>query len=83
MMTDHRNEMEERLLKGLREHQAHLMGPEQGKYYLELADIADVEPLKPVITEIHNYSSSRFLDDLNNFRNDKFRIVDDEKFVIV
>ncbi|XP_070493552.1 senecionine N-oxygenase [Chironomus tepperi] len=83
MMQDFRDEMNKRTTKGLKKHQFHMMGPEQNKYYDDLARTADIEPLKPVITKLHNWSSMRFLDDLTNFRKDVFRILDDETFIKV
>lgn len=82
MLEDCDREMNERwTARGLRKHQAHLMGEDQHKYYDDLSATAGIEKLKPVITKLHNFSSLRFLDDLTNFRNDIFRIVDDETFV--
>lgn len=81
MMQDFGNEMNQRWVKGLRKHQAHIMGEDQHKYYNDLAFAAGLEPLKPVISKLHNFSSLRFLEDLTNFRKDVFRILDDETFV--
>jgi hypothetical protein len=83
MLKDCENEMKQRWEKGLRKHQAHVMGEDQGKYYSELAAAAGLSPLKPVMTKLHNFSSMRFVDDLINFRKDIFRVVDDEIFVKV
>lgn len=83
MMQDYRDDKNERTSKGLKKHQFHMMGPEQNNYYADLARTADIEPLKSVITKLHNWSSKRFLDDLTNFRKDVFRILDDETFIKV
>lgn len=83
MMKDFESQMSERFSRNSKKHQAHMMGPDQNKYYDDLAATAEIEPLKPVITKLHNWSSLRFLDDLMNFRKDVFRIVDDETFVRV
>lgn len=83
MIKDWETEMNERQARGLKKHQSHMMASNQGNYYLSLSQAANIEPLKPVITELHNYSSMRFLDDLTNFRKDKFRIIDDENFEII
>lgn len=81
MIRDCMNEMNQRWQKGLKKHQAHVMGEDQGNYYDELAAVSNLKPLQPVMTKLHNYSSSRFLDDLTNFRKDVFRILDDEIFI--
>lgn len=83
MLQDTEREMNDRWARGYKIHQAHLMGPEQNKYYSDLSTTAGIEPLKPVITKLHNESSQRFLDDLTHFRQDVFRILDDETFIKV
>lgn len=53
----------------------------QNTYYDDLANTAEIDNLKPVMTKLHNDSSERFLDDLVNFRKDIYRIIDDETFI--
>lgn len=83
MMADTEREMSDRWARGYKKRQAHMMGPDQNKYYEDLSQTAEIEPIKPVMTKLHNESSERFLDDLVNFRKDIFRIIDDETFVKV
>jgi hypothetical protein len=61
MQEDTDREMAERWGRGYKKHQAHLMGPEQNKYYADLAETAGIEPLKPVITKLHNESKIIYL----------------------
>ena len=65
---------------GFTKRQFHMMGPLQGSYYDLLANAADLERLPPVLTKLHNESSNRFLDDLVHYREDRYRIVDDENY---
>lgn len=83
MLADTEAEYEERWAKGYKKRQAHMMGPDQDKYYRGLADTANLEPLKPVITKLHNASRRHFLDELTTFRKKNYRIVDDENFVLI
>jgi dimethylaniline monooxygenase (N-oxide forming) len=83
MLQNYTQEMKIRWEKGLKKHQAHIMGEEQHEYYADLAITAGLKPLQPVMSKLHNFSSLRFLDDLINFRKDVFRILDDEVFVKV
>lgn len=83
MIEDQISDMEERRGRGFRNHQAHMMGEDQHKYYKELASAAAVQPIEPVFAKLHNFSSLRFIDDLTNFRKEVFRILDDECFVKV
>uniref|UniRef100_A0A182W8C4 Flavin-containing monooxygenase n=1 Tax=Anopheles minimus TaxID=112268 RepID=A0A182W8C4_9DIPT len=83
MLDDMVQETEDRFLRGFKRHQAHMMGPEQGRYYDDLARTAGIETIAPVMTKLHNESSQRFVDDLIHFRDDVFKIVDDEYFEYV
>lgn len=49
-------------------------------YYDDLARTAQIETIPHVMTKLHNESSRRFLEDLNQYRNDKYEIIDDENF---
>ncbi|XP_055596982.1 senecionine N-oxygenase-like [Uranotaenia lowii] len=80
MRADEREQMEHRWWLGYKKRQAHMMGPAQGDYYEDLAKTAGLVPIKPVMAALHTESSRRFNDDLLNFRNDVFRIVDDYSF---
>uniref|UniRef100_A0A182TSG8 Flavin-containing monooxygenase n=1 Tax=Anopheles melas TaxID=34690 RepID=A0A182TSG8_9DIPT len=83
MLDDAAQEFEDRLQRGYKKRHAHMMGPEQGRYYDDLAKTAQIETIPLVMTKLHNESSQRFVDDLIHFREDVFRIVDDEYFEYV
>ena len=69
--------------RGFTKRQFHMMGPLQGDYYDELADLAAIERLPPVLTKLHNESSGRFLDDLVHYRDDRYKIIDTENFILL
>ncbi|XP_052889351.1 senecionine N-oxygenase-like [Anopheles moucheti] len=82
MLLDHEREMNERWSKGLKKRQAHMMGAQyQGQYYKSLADRARIEPIPKVMTDMHIDSSRRKKEDLQHYRNDTYRIVDNNTFV--
>ncbi|XP_062563498.1 senecionine N-oxygenase-like [Armigeres subalbatus] len=81
MEADTNAEMEERWSRGMKKRQAHMMGPQEDRYYEDLAHTAEVEPIKPVIKKLHKLCAFRFSEDLVNFRKDKFRIIDNETYV--
>lgn len=81
MLADELQEKERRTSLGLSKRQFHMMGPEQIRYYDDLANTAEIVPLPPVLTKLHNDSSSRFLDDLVHYRQDRYKILDDENFI--
>lgn len=58
-----------------------MMGKYQGRYYDELSKFGKLPTIPPVFTKLHNESSTRFEDDLVNYRNDVFKIIDDETFL--
>ncbi|XP_032682455.1 senecionine N-oxygenase-like isoform X2 [Odontomachus brunneus] len=81
MLRDEAAEAARRAERGLKKKHFHMMGPEQEHYFDDLANIAGLTPLPPVLTKLHNASSQRFLDDLVHYRQDRYRIVDDYNFV--
>uniref|UniRef100_A0A182NVD2 Flavin-containing monooxygenase n=1 Tax=Anopheles dirus TaxID=7168 RepID=A0A182NVD2_9DIPT len=83
MLDDMLQENEDRMQRGLKKRHAHMMGPEQGRYYDDLAKTAEIDTIAPVMTKLHNESSQRFVDDLIHFREDMFQIVDDDNFEYV
>lgn len=72
-----------RVADGLGNKHAHQMGYRQGEYYEELKQLSGEDGIPPVMTKMHNDSSDRFLNDLVNYRNDIYSIIDDENFVCV
>lgn len=81
MLEDTEAEMQRRWKMGYKKRQAHMMGPIQFEYYSDLANTAGIKNIPPVMGKLHDVSSGRFLDDLVNFRNDIFRLVDENTFV--
>lgn len=81
MLRSEAEETARRAEKGLQKRHFHMMGPEQGHYYDDLANTAGVTSLPPVLTKLHNESSQRFLDDLLHYREDRYKIIDDYNFV--
>ncbi|XP_063981107.1 uncharacterized protein LOC135164569 [Diachasmimorpha longicaudata] len=81
MVAEETQELEKKKKQGLRKRHFHMMGPEQGPYYDDLANTAGLIPLPPVLTKLHNESSMRFMDDLVHYREDRYKILDDFNFV--
>ncbi|KXJ76797.1 hypothetical protein RP20_CCG008903 [Aedes albopictus] len=81
MMSDFEREMDDRWERGLKKRQAHMMGGEvQRAYYNDVAETAGIEPIPPVMIDMHIASHRRKNEDLRGFRNDVFRVVDGGKF---
>lgn len=81
MIHDLETDMNERWARGLPKKKSHLMGPDiQDLYYIDLAETAGVEPIKPVIPRIHKFTNINRNKDFINFRKNKFVIIDDETF---
>lgn len=55
----------------------------QEKYYASLASEAGTENLPAVITKIREESSLRFLHNLKHYRQDKYKIIDDNTYEII
>ena len=81
MLRSEAEEAARRAERGLQKRHFHMMGPEQEHYYSDLANVAGITPLPPVLSKLHNESSMRFLKDLVHFREDRYKIIDDYNFV--
>ncbi|KAH8402270.1 hypothetical protein KR009_010889, partial [Drosophila setifemur] len=81
MQNDTQERMEKLWNEGYRKRHAHMLGPEQINYFSDLAKTAGVKNIKPVMTKLHNESSKCFNENLLHFRDDNFKILDDETFV--
>jgi dimethylaniline monooxygenase (N-oxide forming) len=83
LLGELKREMKERKDQGLPKSRAHFLGPGiQDEYYAKLADIAGIEPIKPVIGKIFAKGLCNLLHCSDSFRESVFRIVDDENFTI-
>jgi dimethylaniline monooxygenase (N-oxide forming) len=83
MRMDTEKDMQNRWAKGYTKRQAHMMGPDQQGYYEDLAAAANTTPIAPVIVKLRDESVKRLYDDLQNFREDRYKIVNNENFVKV
>lgn len=81
MLRDSELEAATRGAAGLSARAAHCMGELQGEYYAKIAAAAHLQPLPPVLAALHCESSRRFLEDLVNFREDVYRIADENTYV--
>ncbi|XP_019865641.1 senecionine N-oxygenase [Aethina tumida] len=77
------NDMQARWAKGYTKRQAHMMGPEQLSYYEDIASDANTTPIPPVIVKLRDQSVKRLYDDILNFRQDIYKIVDPHNYVKV
>ncbi|KAF7283948.1 hypothetical protein GWI33_022774 [Rhynchophorus ferrugineus] len=77
------NDVRSREAKGYSKRQMHMMGPYQESYYNDLAADARTTPIAPVMVKLRDLSVQRLYDDLLNFREDRYKIVDDHSFIKV
>lgn len=83
MKSDTDAEMERRWSRGLTKRQAHKMGADYHEaYYTELAEIADIEGVKPVYIKMFAKCLCNLLKKFDGFRNATFEVIDDENFII-
>lgn len=63
-------------------HKVHYLGLKKHEaYYRDLAECAQIKPLKPVFGKIVNHSMEHFGKEFLTFRNYKYNILNDEQFV--
>lgn len=55
----------------------------QERYYASLADEAGTKNLPSVLTKIREESTTRFMHNLKNYRQDKYNIIDDDTYEVI
>ncbi|CAG9863786.1 unnamed protein product [Phyllotreta striolata] len=78
-LTD--EEMRLRWDTGLSKKNSHMMGKYQESYYNDLAKDANIETISPVYVKLRDISISNLYTDLMNFRDIKYKIIDDENYI--
>lgn len=81
MLAEMEADMQERWANGVSKRVAHKMGVKQFDYYEDLAVTAGVAKLKPVINKLMKACSRRYIYELDTYRQNRFKVVDDENFV--
>jgi len=66
---------------GMREKDFHKMGDLQWDYNADIAKLANIQPLPPVIEKLYREVWSRRKLDLVQYKNDKFTIKDSDQFI--
>ncbi|CAG9785970.1 unnamed protein product [Diatraea saccharalis] len=83
-MEEHwEHEKQERAARGYTKRQAHMMGPDQERYYASLATEAGTETLPSVLTKIREESTIRFFHNLTSYRQDIYKIIDDNTYEVI
>ncbi|CAB3251841.1 unnamed protein product [Arctia plantaginis] len=83
MTRDWEDEKRDRAARGYSKRQTHMMGPDQERYYASLATEAKTKTLPSVLTKIREESSERFLHNLKHYRQDVYKIIDDDTYEII
>lgn len=82
MLADERADIEQRISKNIDRRKFHFLGPAHKEYYKNLARLADVEPIRPVMGLIFDDSIMKLFDNFNTFRNFNYEIIDNENFIV-
>ncbi|XP_050429759.1 senecionine N-oxygenase-like [Adelges cooleyi] len=82
MLEDTRKDVESRLESGLRPKELHMMGRKSKDYFDSLSDLAGLEPIAPVVLQIYFDGFDRFMCDFSHFREDKYKLLDNEHYMV-
>ncbi|XP_058446206.1 senecionine N-oxygenase-like [Malaya genurostris] len=84
MLRDMEVDVEERRNRGMPKKFMHkLEGNLQPRYYEDLAQTAQIEPLKPIVMKLYDECMRRRAEDLLHYRDDRFEVIDDENFNVL
>ncbi|XP_050540119.1 senecionine N-oxygenase-like isoform X2 [Daktulosphaira vitifoliae] len=82
MLKDTHRDVESRMASGLRQKELHMMYHRSMEYFQSLAIFADLEPIPPVILQIFFDGFDRFMCDFSHFREDKYKLLDNEHYMV-
>lgn len=74
-------EMKKKWERGEKPWKAHNMGEDQGAFYEQLAEEAEIETIPPAVVKLRIDSEKKITEDLMNFRSDIYRIIDNENYI--
>ncbi|CAK9805895.1 Senecionine N-oxygenase [Anthophora quadrimaculata] len=81
MLKDQNEELRNLTIKGTPKNHFHVLNDKQDSYQKDLARIADIQTLPPVIMSLYDECFAQFFDNLIEYRNTKYKLIDDHHFV--
>lgn len=82
MQRDTNEDIYQRQTRGYKKRKMHMLGKDYMRPHLsDLATIANIDPIKPVILDIYDRGRYLMQNDLRNYRKYNYRIIDDYNFV--
>lgn len=86
MMKEYEEDMQQRWNRNLSKRKGHFMGPTsnfQQKFYEALEERAGLKIIKPCVIKMHSHTSTNRFKHFTNYRNVKYRIIDDDNFEVI
>lgn len=84
MLQDRMTDLEMRKTLGITKKKSRRFGPAlQEAYFVDLAAIAQIEPIQQSILNLYAPAIKNLIDDHQNFRNENYEIIDDETFIVL
>lgn len=80
MLEDMHTQLQNHYKKGYRKRLTHYLGSEQKEYFNQLAEIADIENVPEVMSEIHFNARTTMLREPSQYQKFKYTIIDDKTF---
>lgn len=81
MLEDEHREFEKRIKLGWSKRHAHKAGELMEGYFADLAEVADITPVRPVNINMYHEIVRQIISNFKHFREDKYEIIDDVNFV--
>ena len=81
MLKDMHIQLEKHYRKGYRKRLTHFLGSEQKEYYNQLAQMADIENIPEVMSDMHFAARTTMLQEPEQYQNYKYTIINDKTFI--
>lgn len=81
MQQDYESDLYERQMRSLAKRKMHFLGNDRvRKYYTDLAELAEIDHIRPVLIDVYFRSAYLRVNDPKNYRQYNYQIVDDYTF---
>lgn len=81
MLEDMHIHLEKHHRNGYRKRLTHFLGPEQKEYFNQLTQMAEIENIPEVMSDMHFVARNTMLKEPEQYQNYKYTIIDDKTFI--
>lgn len=83
MLKDEEEDYQDKMLKGIKHHYAHYLGPTQWQYNSEMSKLAKCEPIDQVVEDLYEHCAYYRTNDVMNYKKMEYKATSDSTFEVL